>query len=78
MVVTQVLNEQDLLEKQIVDKNAKVSFGDIIGPNEDKILAKKNFKEEQAKETGKSVKVILYNNGYTIEDIQQIMGGSSV
>lgn len=36
MLVTQALDERDLLVKKISDKIAKASFVDTIKPNEDK------------------------------------------
>ena len=50
MLVTQALDERDLLVKKIVDKIAKASFVDTIKPNEDKVYAKRISKEEYAKE----------------------------
>ena len=39
MLVTQALDERDLLVKKITDKIAKASFVDTIKPNEDKVYA---------------------------------------
>lgn len=39
MLVTQALDERDLLVKKISDKIDKASFVDIIKPNEDRIQA---------------------------------------
>ena len=50
MLVTQALDERDLLVKKIADKIAKASFVDTIKPNEDKVFAKRTSKEEYAKE----------------------------
>ena len=50
MLVTQALDERDLLVKKIVDKIAKASFVDTIKPNEDKVYAKRIDKAEYAKE----------------------------
>lgn len=50
MLVTQALDERDLLVKKIADKIAKASFVDTIKPNEDKVLVKRTSKEEYAKE----------------------------
>lgn len=50
MLVTQALDERDLLVKKISDKIAKASFVDTIKPNEDKVFAKRISKEEYAKE----------------------------
>lgn len=41
MLVTQALDERDLLVKKITDKIAKASFVDTIKPNEDKVYAKR-------------------------------------
>ena len=45
MLVTQALDERDLLVKKIADKIAKASFVDTIKPNEDKVFAKRTSKE---------------------------------
>jgi len=50
MLVTQALDERDLLVKKIADKIAKASFVDTIKPNEDKVFVKRTSKEEYAKE----------------------------
>lgn len=50
MLVTQALDERDLLVKKIADKIAKASFVDTIKPNEEKVYAKRISKEEYAKE----------------------------
>ena len=50
MLVTQALDERDLLVKKIADKIAKASFVDTIKPNEDKVYAKRICKEEYEKE----------------------------
>lgn len=50
MLVTQALDERDLLVKKINDKIAKASFVDTIKPNEDKVYAKRIDKAEYAKE----------------------------
>lgn len=50
MLVTQALDERDLLVKKINDKIEKASFVDTIKPNEDKVFAKKIGKAEYAKE----------------------------
>lgn len=50
MLVTQALDERDLLVKKIADKIAKASFIDTIKPNEEKVYAKKISKDEYAKE----------------------------
>ena len=50
MLVTQALDERDLLVKKIADKIEKASFVDTIKPNEDKVYAKRIGKEEYARE----------------------------
>lgn len=50
MLVTQALDERDLLVKKIVDKIKKASFVDTIKPNEEKVYAKRICKEDYAKE----------------------------
>lgn len=50
MLVTQALDERDLLVKKISDKITKASFVDTIKPNEDKVYAKRIDKAEYAKE----------------------------
>ena len=49
MLVTQALDERDLLVKKITDKIVKASFVDTIKPNEDKVYAKRIDKTEYAK-----------------------------
>lgn len=49
MLVTQALDERDLLVKKINDKIAKASFVDTIKPNEDKVYAKRIDKSEFGK-----------------------------
>lgn len=49
MLVTQALDERDLLVKKITDKIVKASFVDTIRPNEDKVFAKRIDKDEYAK-----------------------------
>ena len=50
MLVTQALDERDLLVKKIADKIAKASFIDTIKPNEDKVYAKRIAKDEYVKQ----------------------------
>lgn len=50
MLVTQALDERDLLVKKITDKIAKASFVDTIKPNEERVYEKRISKEEYAKE----------------------------
>lgn len=49
MLVTQALDERDLLVKKIADKIDKASFVDTIKPNEDKVYSKRIGKDEYAK-----------------------------
>ena len=49
ILVTQALDERDLLVKKIADKIEKASFVDTIKPNETKVFAKKMDQEEYAK-----------------------------
>ena len=50
MLVTQALDERDLLVKKIADKIDKASFVDTIKPNEDKVYFKRIDKDEYVKE----------------------------
>ena len=50
MLVTQALDERDLLVKKIGDKIAKANFVDTIRPNEDKVYARRVEKAEFTKE----------------------------
>lgn len=59
MLVTQALDERDLLVKKIADKIAKASFVDTIKPNEDKVFAKRIGKDEYAKEAESAYQQIL-------------------
>lgn len=59
MLVTQALDERDLLVKKIADKIAKASFVDTIKPNEDRVYAKRNSKEEYAKEAEAAYQQIM-------------------
>ena len=59
MLVTQALDERDLLVKKITDKIAKASFVDTIKPNEDKVFAKRISKEEYAKEAESAYQQIM-------------------
>lgn len=59
MLVTQALDERDLLVKKIADKIAKASFVDTMKPNEEKVYAKRISKEEYAKEAESSYQQIL-------------------
>lgn len=59
MLVTQALDERDLLVKKITDKIVKASFVDTIKPNEDKVYAKRVGKEEYAKEAESAYQQIV-------------------
>lgn len=59
MLVTQALDERDLLVKKISDKIAKASFVDTIKPNEEKVYAKRIEKEEYDKEAESSYQQII-------------------
>ena len=50
MLVTQALDERDLLVKKIGDKIAKANFVDTIRPNENKVYARRVEKAEFTKE----------------------------
>lgn len=58
MLVTQALDERDLLVKKIADKITKASFVDTIKPNEDKVFTKRILKEDYAKEAEASYQQI--------------------
>lgn len=59
MLVTQALDERDLLVKKIADKIAKASFVDTIKPNEDKVFTKRINKDEYAKEAESAYQQII-------------------
>ncbi len=59
MLVTQALDERDLLVKKITDKIAKASFVDTTKPNEEKVYAKRISKEEFAKEAESAYQQIM-------------------
>lgn len=59
MLVTQALDERDLLVKKISDKIDKASFVDIIKPNEDKVYSKRIGKDEYAKEAESAYQQIV-------------------
>lgn len=59
MLVTQALDERDLLIKKISDKIAKASFVDTIKPNEEMVYAKRIGKEEYAKEAESAYQQIM-------------------
>ena len=50
MLVTQALDERDLLVKKIQDKISKAAFVDTIKPNEEKVLEARVSREEFAKD----------------------------
>lgn len=59
MLVTQALDERDLLVKKINDKIAKASFVDTIKVNEDKVLEGRVSKEEFAKQSESAYQQIV-------------------
>ncbi len=68
MLVTQALDERDLLVKKISDKIKKASFVDSIKPNESKVYKQRIDREEFAKETERTFQQITD----LIERFQQI------
>lgn len=50
MLMTQALDERDLLVKKIGDKIAKANFLDSVKPNEEKVLKAQTTREEFAKQ----------------------------
>lgn len=58
MLVTQALDERDLLVKKITDKIAKASFVDTIKPNEDKVYNARINKEEFASNAARAYQQI--------------------
>lgn len=68
MLVTQALDERDLLVKKISDKIAKANFVDSIKPNEDKVYSKRIGKEDFVKEAESEYQQIMD----LIERFQQI------
>ena len=59
MLVTQALDERDLLVKKIKDKISKANFVDTIKPNEDKVFEKRISREEFAKEAEAAYQQIM-------------------
>ena len=59
MLVTQALDERDLLVKKNSDKIAKASFVDTMKPNEEKVYAKRISKEDYAKEAESAYQQIM-------------------
>lgn len=59
MLVTQALDERDLLVKKIQDKIANASFVDTVKPNEDKAYASKVSREDFAKSAESAYQQIM-------------------
>lgn len=59
MLVTQALDERDLLVKKIQDKIKRASFVDTIKPNEEKVLEAQTSSEEFAKAANSAYQQIL-------------------
>ncbi len=59
MLVTQALDERDLLVKKIQDKISKASFVDIVRPNEEKVLEAKMSREDYAREAESAYQQIV-------------------
>ena len=59
MLVTQALDERDLLVKKIADKISKASFVDTMKLNEDKVYVKRISKEEFTKEAEAAYQQIM-------------------
>lgn len=59
MLVTQALDERDLLVKKISDKISKASFVDTIKSNEEKVFDKRINKDEFAKEAESAYQQII-------------------
>lgn len=59
MLVTQALDERDLLVKKINDKIRKASFVDTIKPNEENVLEGRISKEEFAKQSESAYQQIV-------------------
>lgn len=59
MLVTQALDERDLLVKKITDKIEKASFVDTIKPNEDKVYSKRITRDEYTKEAESTYQQIV-------------------
>ena len=73
MLVTQALDERDLLVKKISDKIDKASFVDTIKPNEDKVYSKRIGKDEYAKEAESAYQQIVD----LIERFQKIVASNA-
>lgn len=59
MLVTQALDERDLLVNKITDKISRASFVDTIKPNEEKVYSKRITKEEFKKEAEAAYQQIM-------------------
>ena len=59
MLVTQALDERDLLVKKINDKIEKANFVDTIKPNEDKVFDERVTRDEFAKQAESSYQQIM-------------------
>ncbi|MBE5855757.1 MAG: hypothetical protein E7297_10445 [Lachnospiraceae bacterium] len=59
MLVTQALDERDLLVKKITDKIEKASFVDTIKPNEDKVYSKRITRDEYTREAESAYQQIV-------------------
>lgn len=59
LLVTQALDERDLLVKKISDKIEKATFVDTIKPNEEKVYAKRVSKEDYTKEAESAYQQIV-------------------
>ena len=59
MLVTQALDERDLLVKKIADKIEKANFVDTVKPNEEKVYVKRVSREEFAKEAEAAYQQII-------------------
>ena len=59
MLVTQALDERDLLVKKINDKIEKASFIDTIKPNEEKVFARRTAKDQYSKDAESSYQQIM-------------------
>ena len=58
MLVTQALDERDLLVKKIQDKIEKASFVDTVKPNEEKVLDARVSRDEFAKDAERAYQQI--------------------
>ncbi len=59
MLITQALDERDLLVKKIRDKIEKANFVDTVKPNEEKVLEARVSREEFAKEAERAYQQIM-------------------